>query len=370
MPQSHQEQQYQLHHLDSTVLKNFLQAVFTEKGYDSEQALVAANVLLQADLSGIDSHGVARLSGYLRQIKEGKIKIDAQSSIERSTPSTANLDGDQGLGLLSAQEGMKLAIDKAKNAGSGWVAIKNSSHFGIAAAHAMLALEEDMIGFAMTNASPLVTPAGGVEAKLGTNPICYAIPAGKEHPVIVDMATTTVANGKLEIASRKGEQVPEGWAQDAKGHHSRNPNALKDGGTLLPLGSDLSRSSYKGYALGSAVDIFSGVLSGANFGPWVPPFVTFLDQKQEKVGEGIGHFLGAWRVDGFRPVEEFKDHMNTWIQNMKQTKTNDEADEVLIPGEPEFREKQKREYEGIPVVDEVYQQLLEIQAELRLEKFF
>jgi len=353
--------------LPSEKLSNLLNNVFKGLGYSHYSASRAANVLLKADLSGIDSHGVARLKGYLRQIDEGIIRVDAQPEIQHETPSTATLNADRSLGLLSAQTGMKIALKKARNAGSGWVAINNSSHFGIASAHTDLALKEDMIGLAMTNASPLVAPTGSVDARLGTNPICFAIPAGEEKPVIADLATTVVANGKLEIAGRQGEKIPQGWAQDKAGHASEDPNILREGGTLLPLGSDRLRSRHKGYALSAIVDIMSGVLPGANFGPWVPPFVPFLEQNPEKVGEGIGHFVGAWRVDAFRPATDFKQSIDQWISAMRKSTPDTPEEQVQIPGDPERAMHAEREQNGIPVNQKVYEDLQNIQARFGLD---
>lgn len=347
-------------------LKNFLEEVFLNLGYPTEKVEKAVSILLKADLKGVDSHGAARLKGYLRQIDEGVINVEAQPEVVHETPSTATLDAKQSLGLLSAQDGMQIAIDKAKNVGSGWVAIKNSSHFGIASAHTDLALEEGMIGLAMTNASPLVAPAGSTEAMLGTNPICFAVPAGEESPVIVDLATTVVANGKLEIAGRNGENIPSGWAQDKAGNPSNDPDALKNGGTLLPLGGDFDHSSHKGYALGSIVDIMSGILPGANFGPWVPPFVPFLDQTDEKVGEGIGHFVGAWRVDAFRPKADFEEAVDKWIRTMRNAEAAEQERSVKVPGDPEREIWAKREKDGIPVNGQVYEDLLAIQSRFGL----
>ncbi len=347
-------------------LYGFLFHFFKALGYSRENAETAGNVLLKADLKGIDSHGVARLKGYLNQIDKGIIQVNGKPETVHETPSTATLDANKSLGLISAQEGMKMAIDKGKNVGSGWVAIKNSTHFGIASAHTDLAIEEDMIGLAMTNASPLVAPAGSTDAMLGTNPVCFAIPAGTESPLIADLATTVVSNGKLEIAGRNNQNIPKGWAQDKKGNNSEDPDVLKKGGTLLPLGSDYHRSRHKGYALSAVVDIMSGVLPGANFGPWVPPFVPFLDQSKEKVGEGIGHFLGAWRVDAFQPCEDFKQAVDRWIRTMRKATPDNKEQNVKIPGDPERETREKREKEGIPLNNQVYEDLLAIQERMGL----
>jgi len=328
-------------------LFEFTQAVFKKLGITD--AVLATNALLSADLRGIDSHGVARLSGYIRLIEAGRIHPAAVPKIIYETPSTATVDGDKGLGLIVAPFAMQAAIEKAKAVGTGWVSVKNSNHFGIAAFHAMQALEHDMIGIAMTNASALVAPTFSTERLLGTNPICVAIPAGAQSPFVADMATTTAANGKMEILQRKNEEAPVGWIQDKTGRTTTDAHALKNGGALIPLGSDKEHGSHKGYALGSIVDIFSAVLSGANYGPWVPPFPAYVPMPQNQPGEGIGHFFGAMRIDAFRPAEEFKQHMDNWITRFRSAETTEEQESVLIPGDPERESEAVRRREGIPL---------------------
>jgi L-2-hydroxycarboxylate dehydrogenase (NAD+) len=335
-------------------LLQFTKSVFLSCGMPEADANLAADVLLSADMRGIDSHGVARLSGYIRLQEAGRANMNAKHKIIHETPSTATVDADQGLGLVVAPKAMDIAIEKAKQVGTGWVAIQNSNHFGIAAYHAMKALPHDMIGISMTNASPLVAPTYSKERMLGTNPICMAFPSGNQQPFIVDMATSNAANGKLEIAQRKNKEIPLGWVQTKNGLDSVNANELKDGGSLLPLGG------HKGYGLGAAVDILSAVLSGANYGPWVPPFVAFLNPLDNLPGNGIGHFLGAMRIDAFRPAEDFKKHMDEWIIRFKQSQRIDENQEVLIPGEPEFRLQKERELEGIPLNPQVEKDLQEL----------
>lgn len=322
-------------------------------GCSAEHAALAADVLLQADLRGIDSHGVARLIGYVRLWEAKRINAKPDITIVHQTPTTATVDGDAGLGLITAPFAMQLAMEKAETYGSGWVSVRNSNHFGIAGYHAMMAVKKDMIGFAMTNASPLVAPTYANERLLGTNPMCYAFPAGKYPAVVVDMATSAAANGKLEIAQRAGKQVPDGWIQDADGNYTTDPHALKSGGSLLPLGGDKAHGSHKGFGLSATVDILSAVLSGANYGPWVPPFVSFLDPPADPVGLGIGHFVGAMRVDGFRPADEFKAHLDNWITRFKSAKTVDPEQRVIIPGEPELEAEADRKANGIPLVDAV-----------------
>ncbi len=343
--------------ISESALRAFTQNIFLSMGCSNEHSALAADVLLLSDLRGIDSHGVARLVGYVRLWENKRINATPNITIVHQTPTTATVDGDAGLGLIVAPFAMRLAIQKAEQYGSGWVSVRNSNHFGIAGYHTLMAVEKDMIGFAMTNASPLVAPTFSNERLLGTNPMCYAFPAGKYPPVIIDMATSAAANGKLEIAQRLGKDVPEGWIQDAAGNYTTDPHALKSGGSLLPLGSDRDHGSHKGFGLSATVDILSAVLSGANYGPWVPPFVAFLDPPADPVGLGIGHFIGAMRVDGFRPVDEFKSHLDNWISRFKSASTIDPDQKVIIPGEPELEAEIDRKQNGIPLVDAVVNDL-------------
>jgi LDH2 family malate/lactate/ureidoglycolate dehydrogenase len=276
------------------------------------------------------------------------------------------VDGDKGLGLVVAPFAMHVAIGKAKNVGSGWVSVQNSNHFGIAGYHAMMALQHDMIGMAMTNASALVAPTFSNERMLGTNPIAVAVPAGTEPAFVADMATTTAANGKLEILQRKNMEAPEGWIQDAEGHSTTDAHALKNKGALLPLGSDKEHGSHKGYALGSIVDIFSAVLSGANYGPWVPPFPAYVPMPENQPGKGLGHFLGAMRIDAFRKSEDFKKDMDQWIQRFRSAKTIEGYEKVLIPGDPEREFEAIRMKEGIPLLQTVVEDLTEVGRKFNL----
>ncbi|MFT7057221.1 MAG: LDH2 family malate/lactate/ureidoglycolate dehydrogenase, partial [Roseivirga sp.] len=304
-----------------------------------------------------DSHGVARLKGYVRLWEKGRINATPNIRVVHETPSTAVVDGDAGLGLVVAPFAMRIAIEKAEKVGTGWVAVRNSNHYGIAGYHALMAVEKEMIGISMTNASPLVSPTFSKERMLGTNPIAVAIPAGKEPPFVGDFATTTAANGKLEILQRKGDPAPEGWLQDKEGVETTNSYGVNEGGALRPLGGNRLHGSHKGYILGSIVDIFSAVLSGANYGPWAPPFVSFIDPVSDPVGEGLGHFFGAMRVDAFRPAEDFKSHMDNWIQRFRNASPIDPNQPVVIPGDPERAMEAIRMNKGIPLLQPVVNDL-------------
>ncbi|MEP7109932.1 MAG: Ldh family oxidoreductase [Ferruginibacter sp.] len=345
----------------------FAKNIFLQIGCNVTNAETAARVLLSADLRGVDSHGIARLPGYVRLWEVKRINANPTIEIVYETPSTAVIDGDKGLGLVVAPAAMEVAIAKAGKVGTGWVSVKNSNHFGIAGYHAMMALNNDMIGIAMTNASALVAPTFSVERLLGTNPIAVAIPAGNEQPFVADFATTTAANGKLEILQHKNLDTPNGWVQTKHGEPSTRSNEVKNGGALLPLGGDKEHGSHKGYMLGSIVDIFSAILSGANYGPWVPPFPAYIPMPENLPGEGIGHFFGAMRIDAFRPAAEFKLHMDKWIQRFRAAKTIKTETSVIIPGDPERKMQRERMNNGIPLLQAVADDLATLGKKYNLE---
>ncbi|ANI89263.1 malate dehydrogenase [Arachidicoccus ginsenosidimutans] len=347
-------------------LYQFTFSVFKKIGCSDEHATIASKALLSADLRGIESHGIARLSGYVRLWETGRVNANPDIKIIHETPSTAVIDGDKGLGLVVAHYSMQATIDKAKNVGTGWTSVKNSNHFGIAGCHAMQALEHDMIGIAMTNASALVAPTFSIERMLGTNPIAVAIPAKSQPAFVADFATTTAANGKLEVLQRKNEDMPLGWAQTKDGKNTTNANVIKNGGALLPLGSDREHASHKGYALGSIVDIFSAVLSGASYGPWAPPFPAYIPMPQNMPGEGLGHFFGAMRVDAFRPKEDFFQHIDNWIERFRSAKTVEGQERVLIPGDPEREAEAKHKEHGIPLLAKVTEDLSQLAEKLNV----
>lgn len=351
-------------------LKTLTYSVFSKIGCNHEDAALATKVLLSADLRGIDSHGIARLIGYVRLWEAGRVNAVPDIKVVHETPSTAVVDGDRGLGLVVAPFAMQIAINKAKNCGTGWVSVKNSNHYGIAGYHAMMALDNDMIGMSMTNASALVAPTFSKERMLGTNPICVAVPANEEPAFVADFATTTAANGKLEILQRKEEDTPLGWVQDKDGTDVTDANILKKGGVLLPLGSDREHSSHKGYALGSIVDIFSAVLSGASYGPWAPPFPAYVPMPQNMPGEGLGHFFGAMRVDAFRPADEFKNHMDNWIRRFRSAEPIHPDQPVIIPGDPERDFEKERLENGIPLHESVVADLKSLAEKLSIDFSF
>lgn len=337
-------------------LQDFAERAFLSVGFSPENAKISSDFLTRADLRGVDSHGIARLSGYIRLVESGRLNTQPKFGWKSRFPTQAQLDADKSIGFLSARSAMLKAMEMAENYGVGMVAVKNSNHFGIAGQYGLMAAEKGMIGMALTNASPLVAPTHSTERMLGTNPISVAIPAQKNKPFVLDMATTTAANGKLEILQRKKQEAPEGWIQTVEGNTTKNASELSNGGALRPLGSFPELGSHKGYGLAALVDVLSGVLSGANFGPWVPPFVSFLPLAQQSVGEGIGHFFMAFRVDGFMDQSEFLSRMDHWMDRFRNARKLD-ANDILVPGDPEWKMEEERLEKGIPLLLPVLEDL-------------
>jgi L-2-hydroxycarboxylate dehydrogenase (NAD+) len=341
-------------------LREFCTRVFLHFGVPKNDAIQAAEVLASADLRGIDSHGVARLHSYFDMLSEGRINPQPEIKLVRATLSTATVDGDNGLGLVVGPQANRIAMDMAEKAGSGWVSVRNTNHFGIAGYYVLKALERDLIGWAMTNSTMLVAPLWGAERMLGTNPIAIAFPGKEEPPIVVDMATSAAAYGKIEIARRRGEPIPEGWAIDSQGRPTTNPDDMVDGGALLPLGSDRDRGGHKGYGLAIMVDVLCGALSGANWGPFAPPFALRQEIPKRSVGKGIGHFFGAMRIDGFMDGDSFKRQIDDYIRVFRATKPAPGTNGPLIPGDPEREMEQVRRKKGVPLVLPVVEELRDI----------
>jgi L-2-hydroxycarboxylate dehydrogenase (NAD+) len=346
--------------LPAARLHAFTKSVFTKLGVPEPDAALAADVLSAADLRGIDSHGVARLHTYFDLLSAGRINPRPSLRVVRESASTATVDGDNGLGLVIGPKANEIAMDKAAAAGSGWVAVRNTNHYGIAGYYPLRALERDLIGWAMTNSSPGVAPLWGADRMLGTNPIAIAFPGHEEPAIVIDMATSAVAYGKIEIAHREGKPIPEGWAIDKAGHPTTDPEAMMDGGALLPLGSERERGGHKGYGLGLMVDVLCAALSGANWGPFAPPFAISQAIPRESVGKGIGHFFGALRIDAFRDAGEFKAQIDHLVRTLRATRPAPGTQGPLIPGDPERLAEAERSDRGIPLLPAVAKDLRDI----------
>ena len=336
-------------HIEYAQVRDFVRDVFMCLGYTSADAEEAAGVLLLADLRGIPSHGLIRLENYVRLTEEGRIDPKAEMKIMAERSAVVRIDANKGLGVLVGQKVMRMVLEKARHTGAAWAFVSNSSHFGVAAAHTMLALSEKMIGIAMTNATPLVAPTYSRERLLGTNPLSVAIPTKHAPAIVIDMSTSVSASGKIALHQQKNETIPTGWLQTSEGETTTMPADLEQGGALLPLGSDAIHASHKGYCLASWIDIFSGLLSGANYGPWVPPFVSFLQPSTEQVGQGIGHCFAALSIEAFRSYENFLKDIEKWRKRFSSAKPISGEDKVYIPGEKEETYHKKYLREGLPL---------------------
>ncbi len=351
-------------------LKAFCVRVFDKMNVPEEDARIVADVLVAANLRGIDSHGVARLRRYVNGLRDGVMLARPQVQVVTETPATALIDAGAGLGQPVSYRAMEKAIQKARDYGAGFVTVRNSNHYGIAGYYAMMALEHDCIGISMTNAAVLVVPTFGRDAMLGTNPIAVAAPAGDERPFVLDMATSTVPRGKLEVYDRLEEPLPLGWATDEAGTPTEDAGRVLEnfkqraGGGLLPLGGagELLRG-YKGYGLGMWVDVFCAILSGAAYADTVYPKTPDGKSLPSK----IGHFFGAWRVDGFRPVDEFKAAMDDLQRRLKNAPKAENETRIYVHGEKEYEEAERRSREGIPLNPKVAADLRAIGEELGVE---
>ncbi len=341
-------------------LRNFAVQVFLHFGVPEPDAEKASEVLILSDLRGIDSHGVARLHTYFDMLSLGRINPKPNVKIIRERKSVCTVDGDNGLGLVVGPKTNEIAMDKAEQFGSGWVSVCNTNHYGIASYYSLEALKREMLGWSMTNSTKLVAPLWGAERMLGTNPISIAFPGKKNKPIVVDLATSAAAYGKIEIAKRKGKTIPRGWIINSDGDMTEQPEDMINGGALLPLGSERELGGHKGYCLSAMVDILTSVLSGANWGPFTPPFALRQEIPSRSVGKGIGHFFGAMQIEGFMDVDEFKQRIDEWIEVFRNTKPVKGQKAVLIPGDPEHEEEAIRRKEGIPLIQPVIDDLIDI----------
>jgi L-2-hydroxycarboxylate dehydrogenase (NAD+) len=348
-------------------LRRFCTDVFVALGIPEADAKVTSDVLVAADLRGVDSHGVARLKRYVDGIRVGMMRPDAKPRIVHETAATATIDADGGLGQPPSYRAMQLAMRKAEEVGAGFVAVRNSNHYGIAGYYAMMALSKDMIGISTTNADVLVVPTFGRNAIFGTNPIAVAAPTLKERPFVLDMATSVVPRGKLEVYDRLGKPLPDGWATDEMGRGtSAATRVLKNfttraGGGLLPLGGEGElHSGHKGYGLALLVDIISAVLPGAAYADLVYPRAA----DGTPLPSAIGHFFGALRIDGFRPLDEFKADMDDLLVRIKNSPKAEGAERIYVHGEKEFEKAADREAHGIPLNPKVAATLKSIGDEM------
>lgn len=352
-------------------LRRFCRRVFGALDVPREDAEIAADVLVSADLRGINSHGVARLRRYVNGLRSGMMIARPDVQLVTETPTTALIDAGAGLGHPVAYRAMDRAIEKALDVGVGFVSVRNSNHYGIAGYYAMMALAHDCIGISMTNAGVLVVPTFGRDAVLGTNPIAVAAPAAEERAFVLDMATSIVPRGKLEVYARQEKPIPLGWATDKTGTPTTDTERVlenfkgkrRGAGGLLPLGgAGELLGGHKGYGLSLMVDILSAVLSGAAYANLVYP----KDASENPLPSNIGHFFGAWRIDAFRPAEAFKAAMDDLQRRLRDTPRAEGQDRIYVHGEKEYEIAERYAREGIPVSPKVAADLRALARELNV----
>lgn len=359
--------------LDVDKLRDFCRRVFEKMGVAPQDALATADNLVTADLRGIHSHGVARLKRYVDGLKNGVMIARPDEKIVRETPVSVVIDAGAGLGQPVSKRAMQKAIEKAKKSGVGFAAVRNSNHYGIAGYYSMMALEEGMMGFSTTNTAVLVVPTFGKDALMGTNPISVAIPAGKERPYVLDMATSTVPRGKLEVYNRQEKEIPPVWATDENGNPTTDPGRVlknmldRAGGGLAPLGGTTEETGgHKGYGLMLLVEILTGVLTGAAFADQVYP----RDSSGKPLPANLGHLFAALRIDLFRDPEDFKSDMDVLLGKLKNSSKAEGEDRIYIHGEKEYEKAEENAVKGVPIHPKVIATMKQIAEQIGVEHNF
>ena len=336
-------------------LKTAIAAILKRNGVPSDQAAIVGDVLVAAELRGIETHGVGRLkSYYIWRLQNGYMNPEPKLQVERNYGATFVLDADNGLGHPACHAAMKRCIELAEQYGVGMGGVKNSNHYGIAGYYSMMALEKNMIGVCLTNAQPLIIPTYSKRRLLGSNPISIAVPAGKEPAFVLDMATSVVPYGEIQVHKRKKMAIPQNWGADSRGKPTTDPSAVINGGGLLPLGGSAADAGYKGYGLSAAVDILSGVLTGASF------LSSALSSQESADPCGIGHFVAAVKTEAFIDPDEFKTRMDSFIKELKSAPLADDCERIYVAGEKEFMQWEENRKNGVPVHETVWEELIEM----------
>ncbi len=349
-------------YIDVKTLHNFMQDVFTGIGVPKEDAKICSDILISSDLRGIESHGVQRLKMYYDRVLGGIQKATTDFEIIKEAETTALVDAGHGMGHVVAYHGMNLAMKKAKKFGTGAVAVRNSTHYGIAGYYALMAIQEGMIGLTLTNARPSIAPTFGVEPMLGTNPLTIGCPTDEEFPFLIDCATSITQRGKIEVLARTKTPTPEGWVIDESGDKSTDTvsilNQLMNGtAALLPLGgAGEILGGHKGYGYGTAVEILAAALTGGSF---------MKDLTLQK-GYKLGHFFLAINIESFLPLETFKKIAGDIVRELRNSKKEPGQTRIFTAGEKEYEMEIERRKTGIPVNSSILQDLLVMQKDLDL----
>ena len=358
-------------YLPVDTLRHFMVDVFVGVGVPKEEADICADVLIASDLRGIESHGVGRLKMYYDRIKQGVQKATTNFEIVREGPTTAVVDGHHGMGMVIGVRAMQMAIDKAKAYGLGAVAVRHSTHYGIAGYYPLMAVKAGLIGFSVTNARPAIAPTFGVQPMLGTNPIAFGAPTDEECPFLFDAATSIIQRGKIEVLALKEKPAPEGWIIDQQGHFVTDPPQILDDlvkgiNALLPLGgAGEMMSGHKGYGLGTIVEILSAALQGGSF----LYGLTGFDAQGKKQPHKLGHFFLAMDVAHFLPLDEFKAITGGIVRELRAARKEPGQERIYTAGEKEFEMEKLVRVQGVPVVPSLQKEIKFLQAELGLMQY-
>jgi LDH2 family malate/lactate/ureidoglycolate dehydrogenase len=334
-------------------LRALIERIFLAAGAPAADAATVAEVLVEADLRGVESHGSTRVAGYVSMIRRGLLNPTPDVRMLRDTPVTGMLEGDRAFGMVVAKRSMELAIEKARAHGVGCVTARNVTHTGLVGFYPMMAARAGLIGLAMNNGPAILPPFGGVTPTYATNPFAAAFPAGRREPIVLDMATSVVAGGKLRLAAKKGFDIPDTWALDRHGKPTTDPAEAIQHGFMQWAGG------YKGFGVATVVEVLGGVLSGGLFGTDVPPMKDF--GREPLITSA---FYLALDPERFMPLEEFRARIDRLVDQVKASEPASGVEEVLIAGEPEARCKVERLRDGIPLSAVVRDELREVAREL------
>lgn len=326
-------------------LQALARAIFLGAGLPDPEAKIIADSLVAANLAGVHSHGVSRISDYLERMERGLVTRATKIDVVRETATTALLDANNGWGQVASQRAVEVVVGKARDFGSAWVGVRNSNHYGTAAYWTSRIASEGMVGISSTNASPVMAPFGSKLASLGTNPISIAVPSGSGAPVILDMATSIQARGKIILAAKNGEPIPEGWAITKDGLPTTDPREALEGSMLPAAGP-------KGSGLAIMLDVLTGVLTGARFGLGVPRMYEDPEPQQ------LGHIFAAINIEAMMSLGEFLARMSEKERETRESPPAEGFDQVLMPGDVELEKEEAHRRSGLPLSKEVYEELL------------
>jgi LDH2 family malate/lactate/ureidoglycolate dehydrogenase len=338
-------------------LRNFCKKAYLKAGVPDEEAEIVADLLTRSDLRGVETHGVTRLPIYIQRLQKGYVRAKCQLTVVKEKGPAAFLDAHGSMGHIAAHRGMEKAIQKAEDHGIGWVSVKDSGHFGVAGLFPMMALKKDFIGYIVSNSAPMMAPWGGRERIIGNNPLSYAFPTDQYPPVILDFSCSVVSSGKLILARKKGEKIPLGWAIDKNGLPTEDPyEGYEGGGSLTPI------AAHKGYGMVLAHEILTAVLTG---GKWTRNIKSLYEEDETRI-QGTCHSFMALDPDCFLGRKEFKKNMDRYIKSIKESAKAKGVQEILMPGEPEYRTETKFLKEGIPLAPNTVKELTTLGQSLGL----